>query len=194
MKALHPKHDLENRKAARLSCRVEIANNHGEGIVLMFECRMDRRVDLRKNARERLVARNLCSDRQRIHKIPDHLLEFGTCASAHRRADDNVRHAAMPMQQNVEGRQQHREQCGACRPSQSLQLLHHDVCHFEAAGRAPTERIAWPRMIRRKQQRGRRSQELLPPEGAVFLALRPRDKRPLPGYEVSESSAWSGRR
>ena len=60
--------------------------------------------------RKRSVAAQARPDRQGVHEVADHALEFRPRARARRRADDDIGRTALAMQQHVECRQQHREQ------------------------------------------------------------------------------------
>jgi hypothetical protein len=152
VEALHAKHDLEDGGATRLSRRSDVANNHREGIILVLERGANGCIDLGNQLLKRILAAQTRSDRQGVHEVADHALEFRSRAPAHRRADDDIGRSAVAMQQHVEGRQQHREQRRSFRPCQTLQLLDDRALHDEVARRARTERAEGSRVVGGERQ------------------------------------------
>src|SRR5262249_31951669 len=138
--------------ATRLSRRTNVADDHREGIILVLERAANGRIDLGNQLLEGIVAMQPRPDRQRVHEVADHALEFRPRAPARWRADDDVGRAAMAMQQYVERRQQHREQRRSLRPRQTLQLLDDRALHDEVARRAGTERAERSWMVRGERQ------------------------------------------
>ena len=71
--------------ATRLSRRSDVAHDHREGIVLVLERGANGRIDLGDQLRKRIVAMQARPDRQGVHEVADHALEFRSRAPARRR-------------------------------------------------------------------------------------------------------------
>ena len=173
-RVLQREHHLEQRIAAQVARRVRAprpaSRRAGPGA-----CRPPAPSRARAPAARESVGSPDRSDaqHQRVDEEPDQPLHLGAAAPGDRRADRDVRLAAVAGQQHLEGRQQRHEQRGAFAPAQRLERRGHR--------RRQIHREVRPLVARHRRARpvgGQLQRRGDPPAGAASRRAAPRAPRP----------------
>ena len=131
--------NLEQRVAAQIALRSELADETREGQVLM-RVRVERRpADLPQQFAERRPAGEVGPQDERIDEEPDQALDLGAVPVGRERPDHHVLFARVAAKQRLEPGQQHHEQRGSLLATEGPERRGHragnrDVVHRAAPG------------------------------------------------------------